>query len=83
MTHKIQFVHALPRASHASLSRDPYPPKHSGDKPTQELSPVLTLWRSSNFLDPVEKPVGGPPTFNPNSLGVFPSAQSQVRTPTV
>ena len=23
-------------------------PKHSGDKPTQELSPVLALWRSSD-----------------------------------
>jgi len=63
MSHKIQFVHARTRASHASLSYNPYPPKHSGDKPTQELSPVLTLWRSSNFLDPVEEPVGGPPMF--------------------
>ena len=63
MTHRIQFVHARPRASHASLSHNPYPPKHSGDKPTQELSPVLPLWWSSNFLDPVEKLVGGPPTF--------------------
>ena len=59
-------MHAWPRASHASLSHNPYPPKHSGDKPTQELSPVLPLWRSSNFLDPVEKPVGGPPTFTLN-----------------
>ena len=63
ITHRIQFVHARPRASHASLSHNPYPPKHSGDKPTQELSPVLPLWWSSNFLDPVEKLVGGPPTF--------------------
>ena len=71
-------MYARPRASHASLSHTPYPPKHSGDKPTQELSPVSTLWRSSNFLDPVEKPIGGPPTSNPNSLGAFPNALWQM-----
>ena len=69
-------MHARPRASHASLSHNPYPPKHPGDKPPQELSPVLPLWRSSNFLYSVEKPVGGPPTFNPNLLGAFPGALS-------
>ena len=74
MTCRIQFVHARTRASHASLSHNPYPPKHSGDKLTQELSPVLALWRFSNFLDPVEKPVRGPPTFNPKSLGAFSGA---------
>ena len=83
MTRRIQLVHTRPHASHASLSHNPYPPKHSGDKPTQELSSVLILWQSSNFLDLVEKPVGGPPTFNPNSLGAFPGALSQVQTPAV
>ena len=89
MSHKIQFVHARTRASHASLSYNPYPPKHSGDKPTQELSPVLTLWRSSNFLDPVEEPVGGPPMFTlihwalspafaPNLPGTCPRARWSV-----
>ena len=76
-------MHARPHTSHASLSHNPYPPKHSGDKPIQELSPVLTLWRPPNFLNPVEKPVGGPSTFNPNSMGAFPDALSQVRTPAV
>ena len=76
-------MHARSRASHASLSRNPYPTKHSGNKPTQKLSPVLTLWRSSNFLDPVENPIWGPPTFNPKSLGAFFGALSQVRTPAV
>ena len=73
-------MHTRPRTSHASLSHNPYPPKHSDDKPTQELSPVLTLWQSSNFLDPVEKPIGGPPMFNPKSLGGFPGALSQANT---
>ena len=76
-------MHARPRASHASLNHNPYPSKHSGDKPTQELPPVLTLCQSSNFLDLVEKPAGGPPTFNPNSLGAFPGTLSQVLTPAV
>ena len=60
--------------SRLSGRHNPYPPKHASGKPTQEPTPVLTLWQSSNFLDPVKKPVGGPPTFNPKSLGDFPGA---------
>ena len=39
----------------------------------RSLVPVLTLWRSSNFLDPVEKPVGGPSIFTLNHLAFSPA----------
>ena len=59
--------------SHLPGCQNPYPPKHASNKPTQEPSPVLILWRSFNFLDPIKKPVWGAPTFNPKSLGASPA----------
>ena len=45
--------------SHLPGCQNPYPPKHASNKPTQEPSPVLTLWRSSNFSIQLRSSLGG------------------------
>ena len=71
---RIQFVYARPRVDHISLVVTiPIPPITRMTSQLRRLVPVLTLWRSSNFLDPVEKPVGGPSMFTLNHWALSPA----------
>ena len=60
MTHKDK-VHVRTTTCRSRLPgcHNSYPPKHASNKPTQEPSPVLTLWRSSNFSIQLRSSLGG------------------------